>query len=62
MLHFVEEHEMRRALDSHKLKAKVLADYYERADAETLLSRYHSLGARKAIGHRLCYSVSYQGE
>jgi hypothetical protein len=49
-------------IDFEKLKVKLVTDYYDRADAETLLSRYHPLGARKAIGRRLCYSVSYRGE
>lgn len=49
-------------IDFGKLKAKPITDYFERADAETLLSRCHPLGAKKAIGRRLCYSVSYRGE
>jgi hypothetical protein len=53
---------MRQEIDFDKLKVKLIRDYFERADAETLLSRYHPRGARKAIGNRLCYSISYRGE
>ena len=53
---------MRAEINLEKLKVKLVTDYFDRADAETLLSRYHPLGARKAIGNRLCYSVSYRGE
>lgn len=53
---------MQREICFDKLKVKLITDYFERADAETLLSRYHPRGARKAIGNRLCYSVSYRGE
>lgn len=50
------------ALNLDKIRVEVVTDYFERADVETLLSRHHPLGANKAIGERLCYSASYQGE
>jgi len=49
-------------LEFEKLKVNLVTNYFDRADAETLLSRHHPLGAKKAIGARLCYSVSYRGE
>ena len=49
-------------LDFEKLKAKPITDYFDRAEAETLLSRHHPLGTKKAVWRRLCYSVSYRGE
>jgi hypothetical protein len=50
------------AIAFERLKVKLVTDYYERADVETVLSRVHPLGSKKAIGSRLCYSVSYRGE
>jgi len=49
-------------LDFSKLKVEVITDYFDLGDAEAALERHHPLGARKAIGHRLFYSVSYRGE
>jgi hypothetical protein len=45
-----------------KIKVGLITDYHDRAEMETLLSRYHPLGAKKALGRRLSYSASYDGE
>src|SRR4051812_49284152 len=50
------------AIELDKLKAKLVTDYYDREEVDTLLSRHHPLGSRKMMGgRRLCYSVSYRG-
>ena len=48
-------------IDFDKIKVKLITDYHERAEIETLLSRYHPLGANKAIGMRMCYAASHKG-
>lgn len=53
---------MKESMDFGQLRVKVLTEYLDLADAESLLSRFHPLGARKAMGNRLTYSVSYKGE
>lgn len=50
-----------QGIDFEKIKVKVVTDYFERADVETLLSRHHPLGAKRAIGRRMCYVASYRG-
>lgn len=50
-----------KKLDFDKIKVKVVTDYFDRAEVETLLSRHHPLGAKRAIGRRLCYVASYRG-
>lgn len=52
---------MQSEINFEQVKIKLLTDYHDRADAETVLSRLHPLGARKAMGQRLCYSASYKG-
>ena len=49
-------------IDFSKIRVKPVTDYFERADVETLLSRCHPLGTKKAIGWRMCYAASYRGE
>ena len=49
-------------IDLNKIRVKPVTDYFERADVETLLSRCHPLGTKKAIGRRMCYAASYRGE
>jgi len=49
-------------LDLDLVRVRVVTDYYDRAEVETVLSRLHPLGANKAIGERLVYSASYRGE
>jgi hypothetical protein len=51
-----------KELDFDKLKIKQITDYFDRADIESLLSRYHPLGHRKAMGKRISYVVSHRGE
>jgi hypothetical protein len=53
---------MQQEIDFDNFKVKLITDYFELADAEAMLSRYHPLGVRKAIGSRLWYSVSCRGE
>jgi hypothetical protein len=50
------------ALDLSKIKVEPIFDYYDLADAESMLSRYHPLGSKKAIGNRMTYTASYRGE
>lgn len=54
-------YKMAKPLDLSALKVKVLTDYFDRAEAESLFSRHHPLGTKKAIGRRLCYAVTYKG-
>ena len=49
-------------IDINKIKVKPVYDYYDRADVSTVLSRCHPLGEKKAIGKRISYAASYQGE
>jgi hypothetical protein len=49
-------------IDLDRIKVALVTDYFERDEVETLLSRYHPLGAKKAKGARLCYAASYKGE
>ena len=51
-----------KELDLTKLKIKQVRDYFDRADVESVLSRCHPLGHRKAIGKRISYVVHYRGE
>lgn len=48
-------------IDLSKIKVEPVYDYFERADVETVLSRCHPLGAKKAIGNRINYVASYRG-
>jgi len=50
------------AIDINKIKVEAVYDYFDRADVETVLSRCHPLGAKKAIGRRISYAASYRGE
>ena len=43
-------------IDLDKIRVKPVTDYYEQADVETLLSRYHPLGAKRAIVFRLSWN------
>lgn len=47
-------------IDFSKIKIKPVTDYFDLADIESLLSRYHPLGAKKAMGRRLCYEAWYK--
>ena len=49
-------------IDFNKIRVKPVTDYFERADVETLLSRCHPLGMKKAIGWRMSYVAIYRGE
>lgn len=51
-----------KSIDFSKIKILPVLDYFDRADVETLLSRYHPLGDKKAMGRRLSYAASYKGE
>lgn len=44
-----------------KIIVEPVYDYNDRDDVETLLSRHHPLGSKKAIGRRMSYVASYQG-
>ena len=44
------------------LTIEEITDYHEMCDFETILSRCHPLGYRKAQGARICYAVSHKGE
>ena len=48
-------------IDFDELKIKPVTDYYELAEVEGILSRFHPLGANKAIGCRMSYAVSHKG-
>lgn len=48
-------------LDLNKIKVEPVFDYFDQADVESVLSRCHPLGAKKAIGCRMSY-VARQGE
>ena len=50
------------SINFDKVKVKRVRDYFERADVESMLSRYHPLGANKAQGRRMSYVASYKGE
>ena len=49
-------------IDFDKIRVKPVTDFFERADVETLLSRCHPLGMKKAIGWRMSYVAIYRGE
>jgi hypothetical protein len=51
-----------KTVDFAKLKLIKVTDYFDRADVESLLSRYHPLGEKRAIGRRMSYAASYRGE
>ena len=53
---------MSKDLDLNKLKIQQVTDYFDRADVETVLTRHHPLGHRKAIGKQISYAVHYRGE
>jgi hypothetical protein len=53
---------MNKEIDLSKLIVQVVVDYDEMNRVESLMSRQHPLGARKAQGRRLTYRVSYRGE
>ena len=44
-----------------KVRVEPVYDYLELADVETALSRYHPLGAKKAIGRRITYVAIHEG-
>lgn len=44
-----------------ELKIKPVTDYHELLEVESVLSRFHPLGANKAIGRRMNYAASYKG-
>lgn len=54
--------EHNQSIDINKIKVRPAYDYYDRADVSTVLSRCHPLGEKKAIGKRISYVASYQGE
>jgi hypothetical protein len=43
-----------------EITVELVTDYFDREYANDLLSRHHPLGARKAIGKRVCYVAKYQ--
>ena len=49
-------------LDLNKIRVEPVYDYFDRADVDTVLSRCHPLGKKKAIGNRISYAASYRGE
>jgi hypothetical protein len=49
-------------IDLDKIKVTPVLDYFELADVETILSRLHPLGHKKAIGRRMSFAASYKGE
>jgi hypothetical protein len=51
-----------KEINLEELKASPVTDYFEMSDVETVLSRVHPLGYKKAIGKRMAYSVEYRGE
>lgn len=53
---------IRREIDLEKIRIKRVTDYFEQADVETLLSRLHPLGCKKAMAERICYVAVYRGE
>lgn len=48
-------------IDFELIRIKQVTDYFDRAEVETLLSRLHPLGAKKAMGRRMCYAATYRG-
>lgn len=48
-------------IDIKEIKVEPVYDYFERADVSTVLSRFHPLGEKKAIGQRISYAASYRG-
>lgn len=52
----------KRDIKFDEIRIKRVTGYFDRADVETLLSRLHPLGTKKAIGRRMCYVASYRGE
>jgi hypothetical protein len=53
---------MTKKIDINNIKVEPALDYFDRADVDTILSRCHPLGTRKAIGKRISYVASYRGE
>jgi hypothetical protein len=51
-----------KEVDFNKLKIKQITDYFDRAEVESLLSRHHPLGHRKAMGKRISYAICNRGE
>lgn len=58
----MSERKERVEIDLSKVRVSLVTDYFDRGDVEALLERYHPLGAKKAMGARLCYSASYKGQ
>lgn len=48
-------------IDLDKIRVKPVTDYFEQADVETVMSRCHPLGYKKAIGRRISYVATQQG-
>jgi len=48
-------------IDIREVQVVPLFDYFEIADVETVLSRCHPLGWKKAIGNRMYYAAEHKG-
>lgn len=57
-----KESEHHKTIDLDRVKVEQVTDYFDLADIETVLSRHHPLGHKKAMGRRLYYTASYRGE
>ena len=51
-----------KALPLDKLRIHEARNYFDEAEVETLVSRYHPLGEKKLKGRRISYTVQYRGE
>jgi len=49
-------------IDLNQIEVYPVFDYFERADIESVLSRCHPLGTKKAIGRRLAYAAHIDDE
>lgn len=52
--------EQEQEIEVSKLQAEMIVEYEDMCHAETLMSRLHPLGARKAQGQRILYYVHYR--